>query len=51
MALGVAVRNKRKDRAKVEFHRPKTTADCSSMPKKLKGERAYSSLMNLAVSR
>ena len=35
----------------LDFVIDNSCADCSSAPKKLKGERMYSSWMNLVVSR
>ena len=49
MALGGAVRNERKDQARVEFRCSKRQPIVLLMPKKLKGELTYSSSMNLAV--
>ena len=50
MDLGRAVQNECKDQAKVDFRRPRLPI-VLQCPGSLKGERMYSSLMNLPVSR
>ena len=48
MALGGTIRmNVRKDQAKVEFHRPKRQPIVLRCPGTSKGEKTYSSSMNL----